>query len=196
MNGGIIKNKKGIILFLHKILFALMNVLFRLRKIKIFVFDMDGVLTDGCLLVDYENKRLRRMSIKDGYALQLAVKTGYKVIVISGSDAPPVSERLHKLGITEVFMKVNDKEALLKEYMLENKIATDEVLFMGDDIPDYQGMKMAGFACCPCDAAVEIKQISSYISPVKGGYGCVRDIIEKVMKLNNHWPLHTSIPST
>ncbi len=157
---------------------------------------MDGVLTDGSLLVDHENKWLRKMNIKDGYALQLAVKTGYRIIIISGSDAPPVSERLYKLGITEVFMKVTDKETLLSGYLSEKKIVADEILFMGDDIPDYQCMKIAGFACCPSDAAVEIKKISSYISPVKGGYGCVRDVIEKVMKLNNHWPLHTSVTST
>lgn len=173
-----------------------MNVLVRLQKVKTFVFDMDGVLTDGSLLVDYENKWLRKMNIKDGYALQLAVKSGYKILIISGSDAPPLTERLEKLGISEIFMKITDKEALLKKYMLDNNIPAAEVLFMGDDIPDYTCMEMAGVACCPADAAVEIRQIASYISPVKGGYGCVRDVIEKVMKLNNHWPLHTSVAST
>ena len=173
-----------------------MNVFVRLHKIKVFVFDMDGVLTDGSLLVDDENKWLRKMNIKDGYALQLAVKNGYRILIISGGDAPPVVERLHKLGITEVFMKVIDKEALLKKYMSDNKIPADEVLFMGDDIPDYECMQTAGFACCPADAAVEIRQIAFYISPINGGHGCVRDVIEKVMKLNNHWPMHTSVAST
>ena len=172
-----------------------MNVLSRLRLIKTFVFDMDGVLTDGSLLIDNENKRLRKMNIKDGYALQLAVKCGYRIAVISGSDAPPVTERLLKLGISDVFMKVTDKENLLKKYLLENGLNISETLFMGDDIPDYQCMLLAGFACCPADAAVEIKKISSYISPIRGGYGCVRDVIEKVMKLNNNWPLHASVPS-
>ena len=173
-----------------------MNVLARLRMVKVFVFDMDGVLTDGSLLIVDENKWLRKMNIKDGYALQLAIKNGYKVLVISGSDAPPVVERLHKLGVTEVFMKVIGKEALLQKYMLDNKLSVGEVLFMGDDIPDYECMQIAGCACCPADAAVEIRQISSYISPIKGGHGCVRDVIEKVMKLNNQWPLHTSVAST
>ncbi len=93
-------------------------------------------------------------------------------------------------------MNVTDKENLLKKYLLENDLNISEALFMGDDIPDYQCMLLAGFACCPADAAVEIKKISSYISPIRGGYGCVRDVIEKVMKLNNNWPLHTPVPSS
>ncbi len=172
-----------------------MNVLARLRLIKTFVFDMDGVLTDGSLLIDYENKWLRKMNIKDGYALQLAVKCGYRIAVISGSEASPVTERLLKLGIEDVFMKVNDKENVFRNYLLENNLSLSEILFMGDDIPDYGCMMIAGFACCPADAAVEIKKISSYISPLRGGYGCARDVIEKVMKLNNNWPLHTDVSS-
>ena len=156
---------------------------------------MDGVLTDGSLLIDYENKWLRRMNIKDGYALQLAIKCGYRIAVISGSDAPPVSKRLFKLGITDVFMKVADKESLLRNYMIENNLDKAETLFMGDDIPDYRCMMLAGFPCCPADGAIEIKKISSYISPLAGGCGCVRDVIEKVMKLNNNWPLNALVPS-
>lgn len=173
-----------------------MNILTRLRFIKTFVFDMDGVLTDGGLHIEHDGKWLRRMNIKDGYALQLAVNYGYKVVVISGSESDAVTERLHRLGISDVFMKVTKKENFLKEYILKNNLALNEILFMGDDIPDYNCMKIAGFACCPADAAVEIKQISSYISAKRGGYGCVRDVIEKVLKLNNHWPLETSIPAT
>ncbi len=156
---------------------------------------MDGVLTDGNLLIDQNNNWLRKMNIKDGYALQLAIKNGYRIVVISGSDAPPVTERLNKLGITDVFMKVTDKKSMLINYLSENGLSESETLYMGDDIPDYECMTIAGFACCPADAAVEIKKISSYISPLGGGYGCVRDVIEKVMKLNNSWPLHTSVPS-
>ena len=173
-----------------------MNILSRLRFVKAFVFDMDGVLTDGTLHIEPGGQWLRKMCIQDGYALQLAVKSGYKVAVISGSESEPVEKRLQKLGVTEVFMKVNDKESFLKDYLSKNNISLSETLFMGDDMPDYQCMIIAGFACCPSDAAVEIKQISSYISPMRGGYGCVRDVIEKVLKLNNNWPLDTSIPST
>ena len=173
-----------------------MNILTRLRLIKVFVFDMDGVLTDGTLLIDHGGQWLRRMSIKDGYALQLAIKFGYPVAVISGSESEPVEERLGKLGVTDVFTKVSNKESFLKDYLSANNISLSDILFMGDDIPDYNCMIIAGFACCPSDAAVEIKQISSYISPKRGGDGCVRDVIEKVLKLNNNWPLETYIPST
>ncbi|MEO6289988.1 MAG: HAD hydrolase family protein [Ginsengibacter sp.] len=172
-----------------------MNVLSNFRQIKTFIFDMDGVLTDGTLLVNQKNKWLRKMNIKDGYALQLAIKNGFRIVVISGSDAPPVTERLNELGITDVFMKVTDKKSMLINYLSENGLSASETLYMGDDIPDYECMLMAGFPCCPADAVVEIKKISSYISPLGGGYGCVRDVIEKVMKLNNSWPLHTSVPS-
>lgn len=173
-----------------------MNILSRLRLIKTFVFDMDGVLTDGGLLINPGGEWLRRMDIKDGYALQLAIKSGYKVVVISGSESGPVVERLNRLGVTDIFMKVNDKPACLKEYIKNNNAAPGEILFMGDDIPDYGCMLIADFACCPYDAVVEIKQISSYISPFKGGYGCVRDIIEKVLKLGNSWPMETIVAAT
>lgn len=173
-----------------------MNILSRLQLIKTFIFDLDGVLTDGSLIVDADGNWLRRMNIRDGYALQLAIKAGYNVVIISGSESVPVAERLNKLGITEVFMKVIDKEKFLKEYLLKNNYKIPEVLYMGDDIPDYSFMQIAGFACCPADAAFEIKKISSYISPLSGGKGCVRDVIEKVLKLNNHWPLDTSVAAT
>ena len=157
---------------------------------------MDGVLTDGSLLIDFNGQLLRGMDIKDGYALQLAIKSGYKIIVISGSESEYVVERLRKLGIVDIFMKVKNKEKVLNDYIEKNNCRPEEILFMGDDIPDYNCMQIAGFACCPNDAAVEIKQISSYISPFKGGYGCVRDVIEKVLKLNNDWPLEISVAAT
>lgn len=173
-----------------------MNILFRLRSIRTFVFDMDGVLTDGGIQIEPNGNWLRRMNIKDGYAIQLAVKSGYRIVVISGSESEPVAERLRKLGVTDVFMKVTNKQSFFKDYILKNNLNIDETLFMGDDIPDYNCMKIAGFACCPADAAVEIKQISSYISHMPGGYGCVRDVIEKVLKLNNDWQLDTTVPAT
>jgi 3-deoxy-D-manno-octulosonate 8-phosphate phosphatase (KDO 8-P phosphatase) len=173
-----------------------MNILYHLRSVKALVFDMDGVLTDGTLLLDGEGGWLRKMNIKDGYALQLAVASGFKVLVVSGSESVPVKERLNKLGVVDVFMKVNDKEAVLKEYLSANGIPLVNTLYMGDDIPDYKCMVLAGFACCPADAATEIKQISSYVSTVNGGHGCVRDVIEKLLKLNNRWPLETYVPST
>ncbi len=157
---------------------------------------MDGVLTDGSLLIDKDNNWLRRMNIRDGYALQLAVKSGFNVIVISGSNSPEVMHRLNRLGVEDVYMYVNDKEKFLKELASNKKLALNEILYMGDDIPDYTCMKLAGLAACPADAAFEIKSIAAYISPLPGGFGCVRDVIEKVLKLNNHWPLSTTITST
>ena len=173
-----------------------MQILSRFKLIKTFAFDMDGVLTDGKVLVDSENNWLRSMNIRDGYALQLAVRSGFEVVVISGSDSSFVHDRLNRLGVKEVFMDVKDKEDFLNQYVAEKKLSLNELLFMGDDIPDYHCMKIAGIAACPSDAAVEIKEIASYISPHKGGCGCVRDVIEKVLKLNNKWPLKNNISST
>ncbi|HEY9342810.1 MAG TPA: 3-deoxy-D-manno-octulosonate 8-phosphate phosphatase [Hanamia sp.] len=173
-----------------------MHILSRLKLIKTFVFDMDGVLTDGSLIITNDNQWLRRMNIRDGYALQLAVKSGFNIIVISGSDSPQVADRLQKLGVINVFMNVKEKEKFLREFFLKNKLMLSETLFMGDDIPDYSCMKIVGIAACPVDAAFEIKEIAAYVSPLRGGYGCVRDVLEKVMKLNNKWTLQSSIPST
>ncbi|HEY5463758.1 MAG TPA: HAD hydrolase family protein [Hanamia sp.] len=173
-----------------------MNILSRLQLIKTFVFDMDGVLTDGNVLVDSDNNWLRQMNIRDGYALQLAVRLGFGVIVISGSDSLYVRQRLNELGITDVFMNVKNKEEFLKDIAFKKEIRLDEILYMGDDIPDYHGMKIAGIAACPADAAFEIKEIASYISPLAGGKGCVREVIEKVLKLNNKWTLQNNIAST
>jgi 3-deoxy-D-manno-octulosonate 8-phosphate phosphatase (KDO 8-P phosphatase) len=162
-----------------------MNILSRFAKVKSFVFDMDGVLTDGGLLIQSESTWVRRMDIKDGYALNLAARSGYKIFVISGSESKPVSERLIQLGVSEVHMKVTDKEELLKSLVVRNGIRLDELLFMGDDIPDMGCLRIAGISGCPADAVPEVKEICSYISPFGGGHGCVRDVIEKVLKLNN-----------
>ena len=137
-----------------------MNLLERFSSIKTFVFDMDGVITDGSLLILPGNEYVRTMNIKDGYALQLAVKKGYNVVVISGSVSKPCAERLEYLGVRNVFMKVKDKEEVLAQFLLSNHLKWDETLFMGDDIPDYLPMTMVGLPCCPADAAPEIKSIT------------------------------------
>jgi 3-deoxy-D-manno-octulosonate 8-phosphate phosphatase (KDO 8-P phosphatase) len=173
-----------------------MQILSRFKLIKTFAFDMDGVLTDGNIIVDSKDNWLRQMNIRDGYALQLAASEGFNVIVISGSSSSFVHDRLNKLGVKDVFMQVKNKEEFLKVFMQERKLSLTEMLFMGDDIPDYFCMKMAGIAACPADAAFEIKDIASYISPFNGGHGCVRDVIEKVLKLNNKWTFKNNIPST
>ena len=172
-----------------------MSILSRFKTITTFIFDMDGVLTDGCLSVT-EDHWIRSMFVRDGYAIQLAVKMGFNVVIISGSESIPVTQRLHRLGVKHVFMSVKDKQTFLQNFVLENKLEWAEMLFMGDDIPDYDCMKLVALAACPSDAITEIKSISDYISPFAGGKGCVRDVIEKVLKLNNKWSLETSIAST
>ncbi len=170
-----------------------MNVLQKFKSIKTFVFDVDGVLTDGTLLILNDGQMARRMNIKDGYALQLAVKKGYRVVIISGGTSDAVKERLEKLGVKDCFLKIDNKNEKLVEYVTEHQLSWNEVLFMGDDIPDYIPMQLTGLPCCPADAASEIKQISHYISPVEGGKGCARDVIEKVLKLNGHWDMDSTV---
>lgn len=172
-----------------------MNVLELFKPITTFVFDVDGVLTDGMLLVMPGGLMARRMNIKDGYALQLAIKRGYRVVIISGGNSPEVEERLQNLGITDVFMRVENKLACLQAYRATHGLQTEEMLFMGDDIPDYEVMQQVALPCCPADAAVEIRGIAKYISPVNGGDGCGRDVIEKVMKLRGDWMTDTRIKS-
>ncbi len=156
-------------------------------KITTFVFDMDGVLTDGSVLVLENGLQARRMSIRDGYALQLAVKKGYRLLVVSGASSSPVTDRLNKLGITEVYMSVLNKKAFLEKYMTNNNLEPEDVLFMGDDLPDLSAMLIVGLPVCPADAVAEIRNISKYISPFNGGNGCVRDVIEQVLKSNDNW---------
>jgi 3-deoxy-D-manno-octulosonate 8-phosphate phosphatase (KDO 8-P phosphatase) len=164
-----------------------------LKKITCFVFDVDGVLTNGEVIVMPNGILVRKMNIKDGYALQLAIKKGYHVWVISGGNSEEVEDRLRKLGITEVHMRVKDKRALLQELSILHGIALDEILFMGDDMPDYEAMSIVGIAACPKDAAVDIKSISTYIALANGGDGCAREVIEKVLKLNDRWDVEDHV---
>ncbi|MCA1481073.1 HAD family hydrolase, partial [Bradyrhizobium sp. NBAIM08] len=142
---------------------------------------------DGTVLVLENGLQARRMNIKDGFALQMAVKNGYNVIIVSGGNSLPVVDRLHKLGIANVTMSVLDKKAFIQEYLATNKLKAEEVLYMGDDLPDIPAMSIVGLPCCPADAVNEVREAATYISPVNGGNACVRDVIEKVLKLNDHW---------
>jgi len=164
-------------------------LLAKLKNISCFIFDVDGVLTNGEVIVMPNGVLVRKMNIKDGYALQLAIKKGYDVWIISGGNSIEVQDRLQKLGIKEVHMSVSDKALIVKKLAAANKVKLDNVLYMGDDMPDYEAMKMAGIAACPNDAAYDIKNIANYIALAKGGEGCAREIIEKVLKLNDHWDL-------
>ncbi len=164
-------------------------------QITTFVFDVDGVLTDGTLLLLPDGEMARSMNIKDGFALQLAVKQGYPVFIISGGKSNLVKERLEKLGVVEVFMGVTDKKALLQQLLAKHNLSAATTLFMGDDMPDLEAMQAVGFPCCPADACQEVKAISRYVSNLSGGYGCAREVIEKVMKLQQKWQFTEGVTS-
>ncbi|MEP7107807.1 MAG: 3-deoxy-D-manno-octulosonate 8-phosphate phosphatase [Ferruginibacter sp.] len=172
-----------------------MSVLQLFKRIKTFVFDVDGVLATDILVILQGGDMARNMNSKDGYALQLAIKKGYGVVIISGGSSEPVRQRLERLGVQNVFLGINNKKEKLLGFVQENQLRMEEILYMGDDIPDYLVMNLVGLPCCPADAVTEIKQISKYISPVNGGKGCCRDVIEKVLKLNGHWDLDTTVAS-
>ncbi len=171
-----------------------MSVPKQFKKVRTFIFDVDGVLTDGTVQVFETGEQVRRMHTKDGYALQLAVKKGYGVVVISGGNSEGVRKRLHSLGIRDIYLKVEDKMEIVEEFIRKG-MNKEEILYMGDDIPDYAIMKKVGLACAPADAVPDIKHISIYISNYAGGQGCVRDVIEKVLRLNGDWDLDTSLAS-
>lgn len=148
---------------------------------------MDGVLTDGSILVTEAGEQLRSFNIKDGYALQLAIKCGYQICAISGGRSTGVGKRLKTLGIRDVFLGVGDKTKILTQFLAEKQVQPEHILYMGDDIPDLAAMKLVGLPVCPADAAEEIKAICLYISPINGGKGCARDVIEKVLKVQGKW---------
>ena len=154
------------------------------------MFDVDGVLTDGSVLATDTGEQLRVFNIKDGYALQLAVKKGYRVVIITGGKSPGVVKRLQGLGITDIYTAVADKLKQYDEYVKQHGLQADDILYMGDDIPDYAIMRKSGLPCCPADATSEIQQISLYVSHLTGGKGCVRDVIEKLMRVQGKWTVN------
>ncbi len=162
-------------------------LLSKLKNISTFIFDVDGVLTDGTITATETGELLRTFNIKDGYALQLAVKKGYHVCIISGGSGNAMAQRFTNLGINNVFLGVGNKVEIYKKYLVDNNISNQQVLYMGDDLPDYAVMQIVGVATCPADAVAEIKQISDYISPNNGGQSAAREIIEKVLKIQQKW---------
>jgi 3-deoxy-D-manno-octulosonate 8-phosphate phosphatase (KDO 8-P phosphatase) len=158
-----------------------------LQDITTFVFDVDGVLTDGTVTITTSGELLRKMNVKDGYALKTAVDAGYHVCIISGGSNEGVRQRLKGLGITDIYLGTHDKVEQLDVYMDIYNISAKEVLYMGDDLPDFYVMQKAALPCCPQNAVPEIKGISKYISHKNGGEGCVRDVIEQVLKVQGKW---------
>lgn len=164
-----------------------MNPLSPFSQITTFVFDIDGVMTDGQLLATEDGALLRSMNIKDGFAMQWAVKKGYALWVISGGRSEGMVSRLSRLGIQEIHTGVDDKKGVLAQCCERTGTGKDALLYLGDDIPDYEAMLLCGQRCAPKDAVPEIKSIAQYISPYGGGKGCVRDVIEKVLKIRGDW---------
>lgn len=162
-------------------------VLQQFARIKVLLLDVDGVLTDGSVLVTEQGDQLRRFAIKDGYAIQLAVKRGLRICIISGGKSQGVLHRLRALGVEDVYLGVADKLALMHEVINRYEVLKEEIGFMGDDIPDLECLKQVGLPMCPQDAVEEIKAVAHYVSPKKGGDGCVRDVIEKILKLQKKW---------
>jgi len=158
-----------------------------LKDITTMIFDYDGVLTDGTVLTTENGEQYRTGHVRDGYALHLALKNGYNVAIISGGTSHSINKRLETLNLKDIFISVSNKVECLSGYLEQKKVDPSKVLFMGDDIPDYKVMQLVGLPVCPADAAEEIKSISKYISLYRGGHGCVRDIIEQLMKIQGTW---------
>ncbi len=158
-----------------------------LKKIKAIFFDVDGVLSQSTISLDIDGQPRRSVNIKDGYALQLAVKRGLIIAIITGAKVEEIAIRYQNLGIKEIYLGCKIKVEIFNNLMAKYQLNPEEVIYMGDDIPDYEIMKSVGFPCCPEDAVPEIKEISKFISKHKGGCGCAREIIEQVLKSQNLW---------
>ena len=158
-----------------------------LSLIKAFVFDIDGVLSPSTIPLFPGHGPTRMVNVKDGYAMQLAVKSGYPIAIITGARGESLEQRYTALGIKHIYMGADIKIDVLRRWLDEVGIDAKNVLYMGDDIPDYEAMCSVGLPCCPSDAATEICAIAKYISPVQGGYGCARDVIEQILKAQNNW---------
>ena len=159
----------------------------KLKHITTFVFDFDGVLSTGKIIVMPDGDQLRITDVKDGYAMQYALRQEYRVCIISGGYSESMRLRYQGFSRMDIFLNVPDKTKIFSEYLKKNNISTEQVVYMGDDIPDFEVMQMAGLKTCPADAAIEIRQTAHYISHCKGGEGSVRDIIEQTLRAQNKW---------
>lgn len=164
-----------------------------LKQIKGFVFDVDGVFTDGQVYLVSGRNFMRSINIRDGFAVQHAIKMGFPVAIITGGNSKAVKKRFEYLGVKDIYMqssnKIKDYELFRRKYNFENK----DLLYMGDDLPDFEIMKLTGLSSCPSDAAHEIQEVAQYISDKKGGDGCVRDIIEQVLRVHDKWLVDGSL---
>ena len=159
----------------------------KLSQITTFIFDVDGVLTDGSVILESSGEMVRTMHTKDGYALQHAVKKGFHIVIISGGNSVMVKKRLEGLGIEHIYLGKDHKLPVLNEHLQKHNISINQVLYMGDDIPDLPCLKVVGVSSCPNDASVEVREVCDYISHINGGKGCVRDVLEQTMRIQNKW---------
>ena len=158
-----------------------------LNSIKAFIFDIDGVLTNGKILITSKGDMYREMDTKDGFAIKYALNKGFKIAIISGGKDKGLEVRLQDLGIKNIFLGFTDKERPFNDFIKNEDIKPNDILYMGDDIPDIKIMKKVLLATCPNDAVIDVKEISDYVSPKNGGQGCVREIIEQVLRVQNKW---------
>ena len=161
----------------------------RFGRITTFIFDIDGVMTDGSVLALESGEQPRIFNVRDGYGINRAVKLGYRVAILSAQNQIGVRKRMEYLGVTDIFLGASPdgKLPIYRKYIADNNLKEDEVIFMGDDLPDYEVMRTAVMGACPADATQEILDIADYISPKNGGYGAVRDLIEQVLKIQGKW---------
>ena len=158
-----------------------------LKNITTFILDVDGVMTNGKIIYTHDGKIDRQFEAKDGYAIKHAISKGYNFVIISGGTQHNVKKRLNSLGVEDVFLNAFDKLKIFNDYISKNNTNPDNILFMGDDNPDIEVLKVVKIAACPSDASVDVKKVCNYISDKKGDQGCVRDVIEQVMRIHNKW---------
>jgi 3-deoxy-D-manno-octulosonate 8-phosphate phosphatase (KDO 8-P phosphatase) len=158
-----------------------------LNKIKTFIFDVDGVLSRQTISLALDGNPIRTTNVRDGYAINLAMKNGFGIAIITGGDSPSVKRRYEALGVKYIYLKSKIKMLDFRDYIEKTGYKPEEIVYIGDDIPDYEVMQLVGLPVAPADAAPEIKQIAKYISKKKGGEGVVRDVIEQVLKVQGKW---------
>lgn len=158
-----------------------------LLNVKAFVFDVDGVLSRDVSPLDPSGEPMRTANVKDGYAIRNAIAQGYPLSIISGGKNENIRKRHQYLGVTDIYIGVKDKTACFNDFLQKHNLTADSILFMGDDLPDFELMELSGIPTCPADAVTEIKLLAKYISDRNGGEGCVRDVIEQVMRAQEKW---------
>lgn len=163
------------------------SINYDLKKIKAFVFDVDGVLSPTVIPLSEEGYPTRMANLRDGYAIQLAAKLGYKMAIITGGDSLAVKKRFSILGIKDIYLKAGEKLEIFRDWLERNNLLPEETVYYGDDIPDLKCMRLSGLPCAPRDAAWEARETAKYVSRFDGGYGCVRDVIEQVLKAKGEW---------